>query len=364
MKKIFVAVFVALSFATGICADSLMPPEPGESSPESVADSLMPAEPVTGDDKEVVPDSASESEDVSASQTSLRTYGIHELLTPEKIGHEEFERHGIADMIAAGKFSKHEIGDRIVCFHQRRVGAAIVEKDFLNYQFDRHTGEFIERNGGWRDDLPETLPADMLTLEEALAESDAVRGEVLSGTLYFISPDSSVFPLDPAPENPCWAIYGVGERGHLVLTVIDAVTGEFLGNGIPPPGGESTVMPGDGRMISDDLRIAAQIRTDHGIIDAPFRKGGEETTARGDRVVWGHFHADPAHVSWGSGGNPEVYVKVWHDITGRLDVNFFHVSVPEITVFSACPWDGATYHHITPLTTTDRHVRHEYWPGR
>lgn len=174
-------------------------------------------------------------------------------------------------------------------FYQRKIGNAIVEKDFLNYQFDRNTGEFIEKNGGWRDDLPETLPADMLTLEEALAKSDAVRGEVLSGALFFISPDSKVFPPDSAPGNPCWVVRSV-EGGYRQTGIIDAVTGEFLGNGVPPPGdGDSTVMPGGGFMVSDNLRIAAQIRTEHGIIDASFHKGGEDTTARGDRVVWGYF---------------------------------------------------------------------------
>ena len=320
MKKNFITVFIAVFIATGICA----------------ADSLA----------------------------EVRTYGIQYLLTPEKIGYEEYEKFGIAGMIEEGKFERYEIGGRIACFHQRKIGAAIVEKDFLNYQFDRNTGEFIEKNGGWRDDLPETLPADMLTLEEALAKSDAVRGEVLFGILYFMSPDSDVFPLDPTPENPCWAVHSTGERGYRVVTVIDAVTGEFLGNGVPPPGGDSTVMPGGGFMVSDNLRIAAQIRTEHGIIDASFHKGGEDTTARGDRVVWGYFYADPAYVSWGSRNNPEMYVKIWFDVTGRTDVNFSHVSVPDITVFSACPWNGTTYDRNDPLTTADRYVRHEYWPGK
>jgi len=298
--------------------------------------------------------------ETSANMSEDRTYGIHDLLTPEKIGHDEFEKYGIADKISAGKFGRYEIGERIACFYQRKIGIAVVEKEFLNYQFDRKTGEFIEKNGGWRDDLPEALPAEMLTFEEALTRSDAVSGETLSGTLYVISPDSDVFPLDPAPENPCWVVRSA-EDGY---TIIDAVTGSFLGKGIPPPGGDDAVTPGSGYMVTDELRIAAQIRTESGLIDAFFHKGGEDTTARGDTAIWGYFYADPAYVSWGSRNNPEVYVKIWFDVTGRTDVNFFHVSVPEITVFSACPWDGTTYDRNGPLTTDDRYVRHEYQVGK
>ncbi len=227
----------ALVFAAALIISVTAYAETADVLPED--ESLMPPEPVTEIDENLMPQepvSNTRSDEASkAAATKGKTYKLQDLLMSEKIGHDEFEKHGIADKIKKGKFKKYEIGKRIACFYQRKIGNAIVEKDFLNYQFDRNTGEFIEKNGGWRDDLPETLPADMLTLEEALAKSDAVRGEVLFGILYFMSPDSDVFPLDPTPENPCWAVHSTGERGYRIVTVIDAVTGEFLGNGVPPP---------------------------------------------------------------------------------------------------------------------------------
>ncbi|RLC13753.1 MAG: hypothetical protein DRI57_15680 [Deltaproteobacteria bacterium] len=121
------------------------------------------------------------------------------------------------------------------------------------------------------------------------------------------------------------------------------------------------------KVINDsvyDFQIDALIHTEDGLTEAVFRKGGEDMTPRGDSVIWGYFYADPADVSWGSENNPEVYVKIWFDITGRIDVNFFHVSVPDITVFSAYPWHGTIYDRHDTLSTESRHIRHEYWLRR
>jgi outer membrane protein assembly factor BamB len=96
-----------------------------------------------------------------------------------------------------------------------------------------------------------------------------------------------------------------------------------------------------------------------GLIDAVFRQGGQDTTTRGDKVVWGHFYADPTDVSWGNSENPELFVKVWFDVSGRIDVNFFHVSVPNIEVYSACDSDSSWAQSATTITT-DRYTRHEY----
>ena len=61
-----------------------------------------------------------------------------------------------------------------------------------------------------------------------------VEGEVQSARLYFIAPDSPVFPIEPTPENPCWVVKSI-VNGHHKVTVIDAVEGGILGYGVPPP---------------------------------------------------------------------------------------------------------------------------------
>ena len=119
----------------------------------------------------------------------------------------------------------------------------------------------------------------------------------------------------------------------------------------------------EGYLVTSDLRIRAVINTvEKGPIDAVFYNGGEKTTSRGDTVIWGYFYADPNDVSWGDQGNPDLYVKIWFDVSGRIDVNYFHVSVPDIEVYSDYPYDG-TYDQYGTTTMDYRYIRHEYWIG-
>ena len=129
-------------------------------------------------------------------------------------------------------FAEVEIGYMLVYYHQRALGQATVEKDYIVYQLDRETGKLLARKSHWRDDLPATMTDLRVSRDQAEA---IVEGEVDFSNLYIISPESDVFPLDPTPRNPCWAVRSVGERGEYVVTVIDAVTGLVLGEGVPPP---------------------------------------------------------------------------------------------------------------------------------
>jgi len=113
--------------------------------------------------------------------------------------------------------------------------------------------------------------------------------------------------------------------------------------------------------ILNDLDIGAAIDTvEAGSIDAVWRLGGQDRTGRGDEVVWGYFHASPDQVGWGDENNPEVFVKVWFDASGRTDVNFFHVSVPDIETSSAFPGGGKGFGRQSLLKTSQRYVRHVY----
>jgi len=39
-------------------------------------------------------------------------------------------------------------------FHQRMIGEAIVEGDYIVRQYDRYTGELVKEMSHWRADLP------------------------------------------------------------------------------------------------------------------------------------------------------------------------------------------------------------------
>ena len=60
------------------------------------------------------------------------------------------------------------------------------------------------------------------------------EGKVQFSKLYIISPESDVFPLEPTPQNPCWVVRSISD-GTPIVTIIDAVTGNFLGHGVLPP---------------------------------------------------------------------------------------------------------------------------------
>ena len=145
--------------------------------------------------------------------------GANNLLAPYETGEREFRRV--------------EISDKIVFFHQRMVGEAIVEKGSIVYQFDRNTKELLNKKVRWRGEIPEppTYEFPVITKKESEAMVD---GEVVSRQLYIISPESDIFPIEPTPTNPCWVVTSVQE-GNTIITIIDAVTGERLGYGIPPP---------------------------------------------------------------------------------------------------------------------------------
>lgn len=115
-----------------------------------------------------------------------------------------------------------------------------------------------------------------------------------------------------------------------------------------------------GFFLTPDVWIKAQIHTEEkGIIDAVWRPGGDDKTSRGDRVIWGHFYASPSDVTWGNENNPDLFVKAWFDVSGRIDVNYFHVSVPDIYVYSAKK-AGDILSGTTTMTT--RYVRQVFNP--
>ena len=60
---------------------------------------------------------------------------------------------------AGRPFEEVAIGDTmVVYFHQRTVGDAIVEKDYIVHQYGMRSGRFLETKSHWREGVPERLP--------------------------------------------------------------------------------------------------------------------------------------------------------------------------------------------------------------
>lgn len=133
-----------------------------------------------------------------------------------------------------------------------------------------------------------------------------------------------------------------------------------MGYGIPDKDDSPSGSPLANSVIND-LNIAAVIRSETGeSVDAQWHLGGQDITERGDQVVWGYFYGDPDDSIYGSRENPDLFVKIWFDVSKRVDVNFFHVSVPDIKVFSDLSETGG-YEQKSTTTLDKRYIRHEYW---
>jgi len=171
-----------------------------------------------------------------------------------------------------------------------------------------------------------------------------------SGLNEYILPLIAV--IDPNQENKYLArITGYQKTDYLYTWLKSAATNNTT---VPASSNE-------GFSVTDNIWINAKINTvEKGLVNAVWQKGGDSTTARGDRVIWGYFYASPADVGWGNKNNPDMFVKIWFDASGRIDVNYFHVSVPEVEVYSSKK--GGTV--LTGTATMDkRYVLHSYNPN-
>lgn len=127
-------------------------------------------------------------------------------------------------------------------------------------------------------------------------------------------------------------------------------------------GGWSTFPTG-----TNELGIRALIHTeDKGTIEGVWKKGGEATVSVG-KLIWGYFYANPSDVSWGNPDNPDMFVKI---LVGSgetwVNINYFHVSVPDIEIFTDYPFDGTADGHdkaTGPNSTSMRFVEHTFVNG-
>ncbi len=207
----------------------------------------------------------------------------------------------------------------------------------------------------WWDDLPPLTNQYRLTTSVSPSEGGSVSPDCSGGCPYNIGAQVTLTAnANSGYEFNSWS--GCDSPSGAVCTMTMTsdkfVTATF-----------TSVAGPIGYMVTNDLWIRSVINTvEKGPVEAVWRLGGDAWTARGDRVIWGHFYASPSDVAWGSADNPDLFVKIWFDVSGRVDVNYFHVSVPDIEVVSDYPYDGVA--DVGGITTMDRrYIRHYYEGG-
>jgi len=246
-----------------------------------------------------------------------------------------------------------QIDNRVSYFHQRRIGEAYVEKDFIRYQFDTNTGELVEQTTQWRDDLPfQVEPQVPRGMAEAIVE-----GEVLRSRLYYIAPGSIVYPLDPPPKNPCWVVRSL-VNGRLLITIIDAMTADKLGYGTPPPyGGLSFYGPDWGDCPQDPISSWAKYAQN--ARDA-FNAMGYSTSYGGNlygTTVRGHIQSDSTAVMFelNHGGSTSFHNRCDDDIHwSEVESWISNYSPMAFTFLASC---GGV------CDTSDDHLSYEFRKG-
>ena len=178
------------------------------------------------------------------------------------------------------------------------------------------------------------------------------------------------FNFDGAVDNTGFLMGVTEEAGAFGSISGNSLSGSWFDDGVSYGGtfnGTKQSEDVNGYLVTNVLWLRAVIQTeDVGAIEGIWKSGGSETTSYGT-FLWGYFYADPSDVSWGSADNPEIFVKV-AIIGDWVNVNYFHVSVPDIDVYTDYPYDGTVDASNTatgppPDHTSYRFVEHTFENG-
>lgn len=123
-------------------------------------------------------------------------------------------------------------------------------------------------------------------------------------------------------------------------------------------------MPSDsavGYTMSNDMTLGAVVQgngNDPG--NLVWYTKGHEYLSGGRAVIWGYFCASPYTLEWGT-HEPDIFVKIFSDGNGGVDVYFFHVSASDlqVAVYSDYPHDGV-YDQAGMTGVNNGYLHHEY----
>ncbi len=115
----------------------------------------------------------------------------------------------------------------------------------------------------------------------------------------------------------------------------------------------------EGYNVTSELWTKAVLEVPGNPVTLVWREVGSDTTPSGDRVVSGYFYADPSDFAYGSVYNPELFVKIYIAGNGWCNIAFNHVTVDDVTVYSAHQYGGAA-DMTGSVTLISRLAEHQY----
>jgi uncharacterized repeat protein (TIGR01451 family) len=155
-----------------------------------------------------------------------------DLLSEANLG-TDYRQFDIPALVSAGGFQQNLFGTTTVCSYQRYLGPALVEKDFLNYQFDQQ-GKLSKKIVSWQTELDQMAMTDLVSRNKIVALARTLtNADAITAQLYIISPNSDIFPRRPYPYA-AW-VTSVTIDSHTTISVFDAHAGNFVGQALPPP---------------------------------------------------------------------------------------------------------------------------------
>jgi hypothetical protein len=142
--------------------------------------------------------------------------------------------------------------------------------------------------------------------------------------------------------------------GKQSLLLITAILGLFCTNWVSARAAQDI-----GYNVTSELWAKAVLEPATGPVTLVWKQVGADITPSGDTVIGGYFYADPADFAYGSQYNPEVFVKIYIAANGWCNMAFNHVTVDNVTVYSAHNYTGSANQAGT-LTLANRLAEHEY----
>ena len=111
--------------------------------------------------------------------------------------------------------------------------------------------------------------------------------------------------------------------------------------------------------LTAELSAKAVLQVSGAPVTLIWKEVGADLTPSGARVVSGYFYADPNDFAYGSVYNPEVFVKIYIDPGGWANIAFNHVTVDDVSIYSAHQY-GGTWNQTGSVTLNGRLAEHSY----